>query len=137
MTTKERTGAPSDAKGEAPDAAEVPQAVFDAEFYRALLPSRVETACQGDSQGVPVVKLQLADGGVLDLCHIAQLHAMWFAAYYYRDIRTCEDMELAFVPYSMVSLVTVSLESPANRKVGFNVRQHGESVIPLHPGTDI
>jgi hypothetical protein len=68
---------------------------------------------------VPVVTLLLSNGRVLDLCHIVRLDGAWLAVQYFRDTQTCPEMDVAFLPYELVSMVTVSLRHPGNRKIGF------------------
>ena len=94
---------------------------FDANFYQEVLPHRVARECQGRPGAIPVVNLYLSNGRMLDLCHIPHLADRWFAAQHFRDSETCADMDVAFVPYGLVLLVTVSLHNPASRKIGFNI----------------
>jgi hypothetical protein len=65
------------------------------------------------------VLLHLADGTVLDLCHIEQLYPEWLAGMVYSDPKTCDRMELVFVPYALIMRVTVSLPSAHDRRIGF------------------
>lgn len=94
---------------------------FDTKFYQEVLPQRVARECQGRPGDIPVVNLYLSNGRMLDVCHIPHLADRWFAAQYFRDSETCADMDVAFVPYGLVTLVTVSLHNPASRKMGFNM----------------
>ncbi|MBI4339559.1 MAG: hypothetical protein HY680_06355 [Chloroflexi bacterium] len=93
--------------------------MFDAQFYRIVLPQRVDQECKGNPQLVPVVTLLLANGRVLDLCHVLQLADTWMAVNYFRDAETCQDMDVAFLPYELVSMVTLSLQHPGSRRMGF------------------
>lgn len=63
-------------------------APLDAHFYARVLPDRVVAQCQGNPGAVPVVNLHLANGRVLDLCHIMHLTERWFAVQYCRDTVT-------------------------------------------------
>ena len=97
-------------------------APFDAHFYTSVLPDRVVAQCQGNPGAVPVVNLHLANGRVLDLCHIMHLTERWFAVQYFRDTVTCADMDVAFLPYELVVLVSVALQHSSQRRIGFNIR---------------
>ena len=79
-----------------------------------LLPSeRPGQHIQGD------VLLHLADGAILDLCHIEQLFPDWMAGRVYWDPKTCDRMDLVFVPYALITRVTFSLPSIHERRIGF------------------
>ena len=95
--------------------------VFDARFYQTSLVGRVTQACEADPKQVPAVVLYLLDGSKLDICHIVWLDDTWLAVAYFRDAATCEDMDLAFLPYRLVTRVTVSLHHPETRKLGFDL----------------
>ena len=95
--------------------------VFDAHFYQTVLLDRVAKECQGQPQQVPAVLLFLSDGSRLDICHITACDDTWLGVAYFRDTATCEDMDLAYVPYKLVTRVTVSLHHPQTRRLGFDV----------------
>ena len=95
--------------------------MFDAAFYRTALPALVRAECEARPERVPVVELHLASGRVLDLCHISHLADAWVACHYFRDTETCEEMDVAFLPYGLISMVTVSLHHPEKRRLGFDV----------------
>lgn len=99
--------------------------IFGAGFFATVLPERGLQACQGKPEAVPVVKLHLANGTILDLCHIPHMGPGWFAAHYYREIEKCDDMDLAFVPYQLVLLVTVSAQHRSARHLGFDATGAG------------
>ncbi len=104
--------------------------MFDASFYQSVLPERVAQECKANPQLVPVVTLHLASGGRLDLCHILHLADTWFAVQYFRDTQTCQDMDVAFLPYELVNMVTVSLHHPSSRKLGFMLTGESDLVSP-------
>ncbi len=125
------TVSPADPGQPAPSATPAPVALpspsmpvgppFDAAFFVSVLPDRVQEQCGGNPEAVPVVELQLADGALLDLCHITTLTPAWLAATVYRDPATCDDMDLHFLPYAMISRIVLSLHAPARRALGFRV----------------
>lgn len=99
----------------------IPGPVFGPDFYVTVLPDRVMSQCQGDPNSVPVVNLNLANGRTLDLCHITHLTDRWMAVQYFRDSENCDDMDVAFLPYDLVMMVTVSVHHSGERPIGFNV----------------
>ena len=95
--------------------------MFDAGFYRDVLPDRVTRECQGNPLAVPVVNLYLANGTTLDLCHIVDLSEHWLAVQHFRDTQSCSEMDLAFLPYELVTMVAVSLHHQGTRRLGFSL----------------
>lgn len=94
---------------------------FGPEFFRAVLPDRVATFCAGQPELTPVVELHLADGYAPNVCHVLSLGPDWLVANVFRDKETCEEMDLVFLPYALVTRVTVSLHHPAQRPAGFQL----------------
>lgn len=92
---------------------------FGPAFFTTVLLDRVRASCDGHPGDVPVVELHLADGLTLDLCHIPGVEAQWLAADVYRDRETCEEMDLVFVPYGLITRITVSMWHPSQRPIGF------------------
>ena len=107
---------------------------FDASFYREVLPERVTAECQGRPDAVPVVTLYLGNGNVLDLCHIVHLADDWFAVHHFRDVEICEDMDVAFLPYGLVSLITISVHHPESRRMGFSVGEKPDTPVAQTQG---
>lgn len=101
---------------------------FGPQFFQQVLPDRVRAMCDGQPEQVPVVQLHLADGTAPDLCHVSTLEPAWFAADVFRDHETCEDMDMVFVPYSLVMRVTVSLRHRSQRAAGFELPPHMREV---------
>ncbi|HSF15060.1 MAG TPA: hypothetical protein VLK65_05870 [Vicinamibacteria bacterium] len=95
------------------------RACFDATFFSGILGERARALCAQKPDRIAVVLLHLADGAVLDLCHIDQLFPDWMAARVYRDPKACERMELVFVPYVFITRVTMFLPSVQERRIGF------------------
>ncbi len=94
---------------------------FGPAFFATILADRVRAACEGQPEHIPVVELQLADGLTLDLCHVPGIEPQWLAVQAYRDRETCEEMDLVFVPYALITRVTVSMWHPNQRPIGFQL----------------
>lgn len=102
---------------------------FDARFFQTVFPERIRAACLGTTDAVPVVLLQLADGRTLDLCHIETLTPAWMAVQAFRDKGSCEEMDVVFVPYQLITLVTLSPRTPTQRRVGFRLEVPSSSTV--------
>jgi len=94
---------------------------FGASFFCTVLFDRVWALCHGSSPGVPIVQLHLVDGSVLDLCHVTQLAPQWISVAVFREVPSCDDMDLVFVPYAAIHRVTISARPPAERPIGFQM----------------
>lgn len=96
---------------------------FDATFFSGFLGERARALCARQPDRVPVVLLHLADGSILDLCHIEELFPDWMGGTIYSDPKSCDRMDLVFVPYALITRVTVSLPSVHERRIGFQTSQ--------------
>jgi len=101
---------------------------FGPAFFLTVLADRVQQQCKQQPDAIPVVELHLADGTTLDLCHVAGVGPQWIAALYYRDRETCEEMDTAFVPYGLITRLTISMWHRSQRKIGFDV-EHSPTPI--------
>lgn len=111
------------------DSGKVP---FDARFFSAIFPDRLQAACPREGGEIPVVLLDLADGRTLDLCHIDLLGPTWMAVSAFREKDSCDEMDHVFVPYEMIALVTISRRDPSQRRVGFQADR-----VPEWPGREV
>ena len=98
--------------------------MLDATFYSEVLPDLVLKECKTRPDHVPVVHLHLGDSSILDTCHIVHLAPNWFGVAFYRDPQSCDDMDIAFLPYGLVTKLTLSFHLSASRKLGFRVAEH-------------
>jgi len=94
---------------------------FGPGFFATVLGDRIRAACDSQPEHVPVVELHLADGVTLDLCHIPGVEPQWLAVQVYRDREVCDEMDLVFLPYALITRVTVSMWQPSQRPIGFQL----------------
>jgi hypothetical protein len=94
---------------------------FGPSFFLTVLADRVREQCDLQPESIPVVELHLGDGVTLDLCHVAGLGPQWVGAQFYRDRETCTDMDVAFVPYGLITRVTLSMWHRSQRPIGFDL----------------
>lgn len=102
---------------------------FGPAFFATVLGDRIRAACDAQPGHVPVVELHLADGLTLDLCHIPGIEPQWLAVQAYRDRETCDEMDLVFVPYTLITRIAVSMWHPNQRPIGFQL------TAPADPAT--
>lgn len=103
--------------------AELAGPAFGLPFFGAMLSGRIEDGCSGVQPDVPQVLLHLASGAVLDICHIVEFAPRWIATEVFRDDRSCEQMDLEFLPYQLIVRVTVSSRASDERRLGFDVQR--------------
>lgn len=97
-------------------------APFGQNFFLDVFAPRVRAICGGIRPGVPVVLIHIAgEERPLDVCHIQYLTPRWMQLAVFRDARSCEDMDVVFVPYETIHRVTVCRASLEDRKMGFCV----------------
>lgn len=106
--------------GEACRAPEGEHTVFDSEFFQVILPSYVESLATGHRDQVPVLQVHLADGSVLDICRIVGAAAQWVAVAFFREPLSCDEVDIAFLRYNLITRVTVCLPHRSARTIGFN-----------------
>lgn len=98
-------------------------APFNHLFFQTIFAERLQSVCKGHSEEVPVVLLHLADDRELDLCHIELLAPQWMAAAVFRNGASCEEMDTVFLPYEMITRVTLSRRNAKDRHVGFQAER--------------
>lgn len=96
---------------------------FSARFFLTVFRDWIRSKCSERQGEVPVVLIHVADGRVLDLCHIQLITPLWLAVAAYRDAATCKDMNTEFIPFSSICGVTISKREGSNRKIGFHVEK--------------
>ena len=104
--------------------------MFDAAFYQTVFPQLLQQECRRQSGKVPIVEFRLGDGTTLDICHVIQPTDRWMVVAFFRDPKTCEDMDLAFLPYEMVVRIGVSFHDPKLRRIGFTLPQPVSPTAP-------
>lgn len=95
--------------------------MFDKTFFEEVLGQHVAKTCPMQADEIPVVLVHLADGAVLDVCHVAESLETWIALLHFSQVPECERMDLSFVRYETIVRITVSPRSRTERKVGFSV----------------
>jgi len=105
----------------APTLDRITEPPFGPSFFLSVLPDRIAVACDAQPRQVPVVWIRLAEGTLLDLCHVPALTPQYLVASAYRDAETCDDMDIVFVPYPLITWVKIALFEPTRRSLGFRL----------------
>jgi hypothetical protein len=103
---------------------------FDAVFFATAFRERVGALCKERPGDATVVLVQLADGRVLDLCHIELLAQRWMMAAVFREGSDCKEMDTALVPYELVTRITLSRRKASERRLGFQLEKSAAAVTP-------
>lgn len=122
MREKTRKPSPEPSEG---SAGTVP---FGPGFFSTAFRERVGKLCKERPEEATVVLVQLADGRVLDLCHIELLTPRWMMAAVFREGSDCREMDTALVPYEMITRITLSRRKASERRLGFQVEKSAAAV---------
>ncbi len=97
-------------------------APFGAAFFLTRLRAFVRERCPDPAEGLPVVELHLADGEVLDLCHVIGVAQGWVALAVNEIERpaAAPRMRTEIVPYECIVRVTVRSARVEAAHVGFD-----------------
>lgn len=107
---------------------EDPSVPFGPAFFLTRLGAFVRDRCPTPADGLPIVMLHLADGEVLDVCHVIGLARSWVALAVHdeRGLPGPPRMRTVVVPYCAVTRVTFRADTADGVRVGF--RQAREPV---------
>lgn len=96
---------------------------FGPSFFLGQLRGFGRDRCPDPDEGLPVVKLYLADGDVLDVCHIIGASPRWIALAVNETERSSGErpMRTELVPYSLVSRVVIRTTRHEGPHVGFDL----------------
>lgn len=97
---------------------------FGPVFFLGQLGAFVRERCPEPGEGLPVVEIHVADGEVLDLCHVMGVAPAWVALAV-NDLEARENeprMRTELVPYARIVQVTVRSSRAEKPDMGFNDR---------------
>ena len=96
---------------------------FGSEFFLRQLGGLVRDHCPGPGEALPAVRLHLADGETLDLCHIIGIAPTWAALAVLDEAHQAVEptMRTELVPYSMILRITVRAVRHGETHVGFDI----------------
>ncbi len=103
---------------------------FGAMFFLRQLGSFARDRCPDPAEGLPVVHLHLADGEILDICHIIGVAPTWLvlAVNEFEGTSGGPTMRTEFIPYAMVQRVTIRPGHVGGHRVGFDLGRRADLV---------
>jgi hypothetical protein len=101
---------------------------FGPTFFLMQLRAFVRDRCPNLSEGLPSVQLHLAEGEILDVCHIIGLAPRWLAVAVIESGRSAAShaMRTEIIPYELVSRVSVRTIGPEPGHIGFEAGRNPE-----------
>jgi hypothetical protein len=95
---------------------------FGPHFFLEQLRAFARDCCPDPADGLPFVEVRLADGEVLDLCHVVGVGPAWVVlAVNDSQPDGAVRMKTEFVPYAVVVRVTVRPSRPESPRLGFDI----------------
>lgn len=91
---------------------------FGPSFFLAHLGVYVRDRCPDPGEALPFVHLHLANGEVLDVCHVIGLTPRWVALAVYEG--TSRAMCTELVPYETITRITISPGHAQGNHLGFH-----------------
>lgn len=99
---------------------------FGPMFFLEQLHAFVRDRCPNPDEHLPAVEVHLADGEVLDVCHVMGLAPLWVALAVNDTERTAHEpspMRTELVPYQIVSRVTIRSTRKELAHLGFDLNK--------------
>ena len=99
---------------------------FGPSFFLRQLRAFLRDRCPDPSEALPSVQLHLAEGEIIEVCHIIGLAPHWLAVAAIETVRpvSSPSMRTEVIPYGLVSRITVRPVRPGPGHVGFE-ESHG------------
>lgn len=112
-------------------------APFDAAFFLGQLAGFVRDRCPPPEAGLPKVELHVADGDVLDLCHVIGVARDWVALAVKEPTGSGAQprMRTELVPFGSLVRVTIRAAGESAEPVGFDLRRAPAVLAASTPAT--
>lgn len=109
-------------------AEEIPGCAFGPSFFVGQLRAFIRARCPDPSEALPSVQLHLAEGDILEVCHIIGLAPRWLALAAIEMERSVASprMRTEIIPYWHITRITVRPVRPEPGLVGFAVDHRPE-----------
>lgn len=93
---------------------------FGPSFFLGYLARFVRDQCPDPAEKLPVVQLVLADGAVVNVCHIIGVSTKWVMVAA-RDMAAHQDeMAVELLPYPLIQRVSIRARRGESASIGFN-----------------
>jgi len=108
---------------------------FGPGFFLKQLGAFIRDRCPDPETNLPGLYLHLADGAVLDVCHIIGIAPAWVALAVRQEDRQSSGptMRTELVPYSMVVRVTIRAGQHGEAHIGFDLGREPSMVAAPGP----
>ena len=106
---------------------------FGASFFVNQLRRFVRDRCPEPSEHLPIVELHLADGEVLDVCHVIGLSPWWVALAARERSEPGAAMRTEVVPYDVILRITIRPSRANGKQFGFDPHHAPEIVTQSSP----
>ena len=106
---------------------------FGPTFFLRQLRAFIRDRCPDPADALPSVQLHLAEGDVLDVCHVIGIAPRWLALAAVETDRpaSAPTMRTEIIPYALISRITVRSCRPEPGHVGFEAN-HGPAILSGH-----
>lgn len=101
---------------------------FGPSFFLGHLGRFVRENCPPAEEHLPIVQIRLADGHVLDLCHIIGVSPRWVMLAIRDTTAHPTDMAIEFVPFEMIQGISIRSRHAEGGSVGFS-QSHSPAVM--------
>jgi len=101
---------------------------FGPSFFLGHLARFVRDQCPDPGERLPVVRLFLTDGEVLDLCHIIGIASRWVMLAVRDPGGPHDRMSVDLVPFELIRRVQISIQPAEGASIGF-AQAHPPAVI--------
>lgn len=103
--------------------------MFGPSFFLGQLSRFVRDHCPPQQDHLPMVEIRLADGQILDLCHIVGVSPRWVLLAVRDSAVHQHDMAIEIVPFEMVRGVRICPRHADGGTVGFS-QTHEATIMP-------
>ena len=101
---------------------------FGPSFFLRQLRAFVRDRCPDPSEALPSVQIHLAEGDIIEVCHVIGIAPRWIALAAIEEHRAtgAPTMRTEVIPYALISRVTVRPFRPEPGCVGFDTSRSAE-----------
>jgi hypothetical protein len=112
---------------------------FGPAFFLKQLAAFLRDRCPSTDDKLPGLYLHLADGEVLDVCHIIGIAPAWVALAVRQEDRQATEpaMRTELIPYSMVVRVTIRAGHHGEAPIGFDLGREPSMVTAVSQNTEL
>ena len=101
---------------------------FGPSFFMRQLRAFIRDRCPDPSEALPSVQIHLAEGDIIEICHVIGIAPRWMALAAIEEhcATAAPAMRTEVIPYALISRVTVRPYRPEPGRVGFDAGRSPE-----------